>query len=131
MPHITPYQAFLALILIFQFVWLISISVQQKELLHIQYQTKDELKEIMLDFTKLQTAVTNEVTVEQSAITLITTIAGEIAASANDQQTVSDLADKLNQAAAGLSAAITANTPAAPAPAATPVVPITPVTPAQ
>lgn len=85
----------------------------------------------MLDFTKLQTAVTNEVTVEQSAITLITTIAGEIAASANDQQTVSDLADKLNQAAAGLSAAITANTPAAPAPAATPVVPITPVTPAQ
>ena len=131
MPHITHFQAFLALILIFQFVWLISISVQQKELLHIQYQTKDELKEIMLDFTKLQTAVTNEVTVEQSAITLITTIAGEIAASANDQQTVSDLADKLNQAAAGLSAAITANTPAAPAPVATPVVPITPVTPAQ
>ena len=126
MPHITHFQAFLALILIFQFVWLISISVQQKELLHIQYQTKDELKEIMLDFTKLQTAVTNEVTVEQSAITLITTIAGEIAASANDQQTVSDLADKLNQAAAGLSAAITANTPVA-----TPVVPITPVTPAQ
>jgi hypothetical protein len=131
MPHITHFQAFLALILIFQFVWLISISVQQKELLHILYQTKDELKEIMLDFTKLQTAVTNEVTVEQSAITLITTIAGEIAASANDQQTVSDLADKLNQAAAGLSAAITANTPAAPAPVATPVVPITPVTPAQ
>ena len=126
MPHITHFQAFLALILIFQIVWLISISVQQKELLHIQYQTKDELKEIMLDFTKLQTAVTNEVTVEQSAITLITTIAGEIAASANDQQTVSDLADKLNQAAAGLSAAITANTPVA-----TPVVPITPVTPAQ
>ena len=126
MPHITHFQAFLALILIFQFVWLISISVQQKELLHIQYQTKDELKEIMLDFTKLQTAVTNEVTVEQSAITLITTIAGEIAASANDQQTVSDLADKLNQAAAGLSAAITANTPAATAPVATPVVPVTP-----
>ena len=80
-----------------------------------------------LDFSKLQTAVANEVTVEQSAITLITTIAGEIAANASDQQTVSDLADKLNQAAAGLSAAITANTPAAPA---TPVAPVPPTPPA-
>jgi hypothetical protein len=107
-----------------------SINVQLKEVIKSLQTEEIELRlfirKIMLDFTKLTDAVTNEVTVEQSAITLITTIAGEIAANANDQQTVSDLADKLNQAA------ITANTPTAPAatPVTAPVVPVTPVTPA-
>lgn len=66
-----------------------------------------------LDFTALTAAVTQTSTVEQSAVTLITQIAQEIAVNAGDQQKVSDLADQLNQQASTLAAAITANTPAA------------------
>jgi len=130
MPHLTHFQAFLCLVLIFIFVWMVTIDLKLSKVVKHQKLIERLLNIMALDFSKLQTAVANEVTVEQSAITLITTIAGEIAANANDQQTVSDLADKLNQAAAGLSAAITANTPAAPASTSTPVAPVPPTSPA-
>lgn len=67
-----------------------------------------------LDFKALTDAITQTTTVEQSAVTLITQIAQEIAVNAGDQATVSSLADQLNQQASALAAAITANTPAAP-----------------
>jgi hypothetical protein len=73
-----------------------------------------------LDFTALNAAVANNTTVEQSAITLITQIAQEIAQNADDQATVSTLADQLNQQASALAASVAANTPGAP-----PVPPVT------
>lgn len=79
--------------------------------------TKSERKlenTMALDFTALNTAVANNTSVEQSAITLITQIAQEIAQNADDQVTVSALADQLNQQAQALAASVTANTPAAP-----------------
>jgi hypothetical protein len=52
--------------------------------------------------------------VEQSAVTLITGLAAQIAAAANDPAQVAALAASLKSSADALSAAIVANTPATP-----------------
>jgi hypothetical protein len=68
------------------------------------------------DLAALQKAVENEVTVDQSAVTLIkgfaahlTKLAGQPNVAPSD---LSALAKKLNDSAAALAAAVTANTPA-------------------
>ena len=67
------------------------------------------------DLSALTDAVTNDTTVEQSAITLLEELAAEISAAANDPAAIQALADEVNANAAALAAAVTANTPAAPA----------------
>lgn len=73
-----------------------------------------------LDLSAVQTAVTSEVTVDQSAIALITSIAAEVTTlqgQVADPATIAalgTLADQLNGSSTALAAAITANTPAAP-----------------
>ena len=75
-----------------------------------------------LDISKLQAAVANETTVEQSAITLLTTLSAEIQtlinASGNtvDPAALQAIVDSMNTSQAALAAAVTANTPAAPTP---------------
>jgi hypothetical protein len=68
------------------------------------------------DLAALQKAVENEVTVDQSAITLIKGVAAHVTKLASQPNVapsdLSALAKKLNDSAAALAAAVTANTPA-------------------
>lgn len=72
-----------------------------------------------LDITALQTAVANETTVEQSAVTLISGLAAQIQAlitsSGNtvDPAALQAIVDKMTASQTALAAAVTANTPAA------------------
>lgn len=61
----------------------------------------------------LTTQVNNEITVEQSAITLIQGLAAQLIANANDPAAVQALADKIQASATSLAAAVSANTPTA------------------
>jgi hypothetical protein len=71
--------------------------------------------------TDLQNAVAAELTVEQSAITLLQQLAADVAAAnAISPVAVEAVVANINANAAALAAAVTANTPAAPAPAPTP-----------
>ena len=70
-----------------------------------------------MDLTALTQAVTNNTTVEGSAVTLIQTLADELKANAGDPAAVQALADQINASAKALGDAVAANTPAAPAPA--------------
>jgi len=74
-----------------------------------------------LDITALQTAVANETTVDNSVLTLISGLAAQItdliAASGNtvDPVALQAIVTQMTTNAAGLQAAVSANTPAAPA----------------
>lgn len=68
---------------------------------------------LMADLTAIQTAVTNETTVEQSAIALLTSLSAQIASLKNDPAALQALADSINTSSTALAAAVTANTPAA------------------
>jgi hypothetical protein len=71
---------------------------------------------------ELTTQVTQNVTVEGSAVTFIQGLAAQILLYANDPATVTNLAQQLQTSATALATAISANTPAAaPAAAAAPV----------
>ena len=65
----------------------------------------------------LQAAVANETTVDQSVLTLLTTLAAEIAAASptGDNPAIDSVVATMTANAAALSAAVTANTPAPPA----------------
>jgi vacuolar-type H+-ATPase subunit D/Vma8 len=82
---------------------------------------KKEQSIIMADLTQLQADVTAEVTVEQSAITLIEGLAAAYQAAGTDPAAIAALDAEVNTSSAALAAAVSANTPAAtaaPAPAA-------------
>jgi hypothetical protein len=66
-----------------------------------------------LDLTALNTAVANETAVDQSVITLLTTLAGELSTAndAGDTAAIAGIVSTMQANAAGLSAAVTANTP--------------------
>lgn len=86
----------------------------------LQTQQK-ETATIMLDLTAIQTAVTNETTVEASAETLLTTLSAQIqtlitqSGNTVDPAALQKIVDQLNSNASNLAAAVTANTTAAPA----------------
>ena len=65
----------------------------------------------------LQAAVANETTVDQSVLTLLTTLAAEIAAASptGDNPAIDSVVATMTANAAALSAAVTANPPAPPA----------------
>jgi hypothetical protein len=72
----------------------------------------------------LQAQVAEQLSVEQSAITLIQGLAQQIAANANDPAALTSISAQLNTSATALAAAITANTPSATStPAAPPATP--------
>jgi hypothetical protein len=74
----------------------------------------------MADLTQLTTDVQNETAVDQAAITLIQGLAAQITAAGTDPVALKALTTTMEQNAAALSAAVTANTPAAPAGGLTP-----------
>jgi hypothetical protein len=98
---------------------LTAIALTQNTILGILQTQQKELTNMALDITALQTAVANETTVEQSAITLMTGLAAKISALiASSGNTVDPVAlqaivDGINQNQAALAAAVAANTPAA------------------
>jgi hypothetical protein len=75
-----------------------------------QIKTKETI--IMGDLDALEAQVTANVTVEQSAITLIQGIAAQLAAIINDPAAIAAMVTQLNTSAAALAAAVAANTPA-------------------
>ena len=72
-------------------------------------------KTIMADLSSLTTAVTNETSVNQSAITLLNGLSAALTAAGTDPVALAALATQINSNASALSAAITANTPVTPA----------------
>lgn len=69
---------------------------------------------IMADLTAITAAVTNNTTVEDSAIALINGLAAQIAAAGTDPAALASLTDSLTTESASLAAAVAANTPTAP-----------------
>jgi hypothetical protein len=78
----------------------------------------ERLQKMSLDFFRLETEVSENTTVIQSAVTLLTGIAQAIRDAAADQTKILSLADTLDQQTAALAGAIAANTgaPAEPTP---------------
>ena len=70
----------------------------------------------MATLQDLQTAVTAEDTVIDSAMTLLAGLAAQVAALAPNQAAIDALAKDITDKTAALSAAVVANTPATPAP---------------
>jgi chromosome segregation ATPase len=95
-----------------------SLQVQKVSLTTLQTQES----KIMAALDDLTAQVTQNTSLEQSAITLIQGIAKQLqdAVTNNDSSALAALAQQLNTSAAALGAAITANTPQAPAPTPAP-----------
>lgn len=70
------------------------------------------LKRMSTELDNLTTAVTNERTVVDSAVTLLNGLSAQIAALKNDPVALQALADNLTQQSSDLAAAVSANTPA-------------------
>jgi hypothetical protein len=68
---------------------------------------------IMSALTDLQTAVANETTIDQSVITLLQTLAADLAAALanNDTAAIQAVVATMQQNATALAAAVSANTP--------------------
>ena len=68
-----------------------------------------------VDLTPIQAEVSRQTSVVQSAITLIQSLATQIADAAGDPARVTELADALRASSDALAAAVAANTPSQPA----------------
>lgn len=68
----------------------------------------------MTDLTSLTAAVTEDETVDASAITLLNGLAAQVEALKSDPVALQALADRIKATSAALAAAVVANTPAAP-----------------
>ncbi len=81
-------------------------------LLNLKQLIKKET-EMSQQLTDLQAAVAQEITVEQSAITLLNGLAAQLAAAGTDPAALQTLHDQILASSNALAAAVTANTPAA------------------
>ena len=70
---------------------------------------------VAVDLTPIQSEVARQTSVVQSAITLIQSLAQQIADAANDPARVAELADALRSSSDALAAAVAQNTPSQPA----------------
>jgi hypothetical protein len=95
-----------------------------KLLYRIYTQLQESEAQEMLDFTSIKTAIAGEQTVDGGVATLLNQLSAQITTLAQNQEDPANqamletLAGEINQDTAGVSAAVTANTPSAP-PAAT------------
>ena len=85
------------------------------QILNIVQGLKNQGVTIMADLTALTAQVTQNTSVEESAVTLINGLAAQITAAGTDPVALAALAAQLNTSATDLAKAIAANTPAAPA----------------
>jgi hypothetical protein len=79
-----------------------------------------KLESIMASLKKLEDAVAKEISIDESAITLIKGLSQQIKDAGADEAKLNALTDKLDANADALAAAVAANTPASPAPEPTP-----------
>lgn len=89
------------------------ISSLEQKIDYLLSALQTEGEEIRMDLTQLQTAVEKVTSVNQSAITLIQSIATQLGSIAGDQKAVQDYAASLSRSAQDLADAVTANTPSA------------------
>ena len=92
-----------------------SIEHKLDKILNILDSIFSQEQSIMADLSALTSQVEQNSTVEASAVTLIQGLASQITAAGTDPVAIASLVTQLNTSAAGLAAAIAANTPAAPA----------------
>jgi hypothetical protein len=90
----------------------ISIALQVYTSIAIR-QSKRREDKILADLDNLSAQVEKNTTVEESAVTLISGLAAQIAALKNDPVALQGLVDRLNSSATDLANAVAANTPAA------------------
>jgi hypothetical protein len=83
------------------------------QILNIVQGLKQQGVTIMADLTALTAQVTQNTSVEASAVTLIQGLAAQIAAAGTDPVALAALTAQLNNSATALAQAVTANTPAA------------------
>jgi pyridoxine 5'-phosphate synthase PdxJ len=81
-------------------------------ILDLLQQIKEKEIQMSKEMEDLKAAVEASITVEESAIQLITSLAAQITAAANDPAAIEAIAAELNEKAAALAAAVTANTTA-------------------
>lgn len=91
------------------------VDVILSRLSQMAAQEKANFMATVTTLEQLAQQVAQNTSVEESAVTLITGIAAQLAAAKTDPAKIQALADQLSKSAADLSASITANTPAAPA----------------
>jgi predicted nucleic acid-binding Zn-ribbon protein len=91
-----------------------SIRTLLNQILASQIRLEKTMSTTNTALATLQAQVTQNETIEESAVTLITGLAAQIAAAGTDPVALKALSDGLNKSATDLAAAITANTPAAP-----------------
>lgn len=89
-------------------------SVVLKELKKLSSLITKNQNTVMADLKTITDAVEKETTVDASIITLLTQISDELKAAGTDQTALDALAQKINDNADAIAAAVTANTPAAP-----------------
>jgi hypothetical protein len=93
----------------FIFTWVLLFSI-----IRILKRQGETMSTTNTALATLQNQVAQNETIEESAVTLITGLAAQIAAAGTDPVALKALSDGLNKSATDLAAAITANTPAAP-----------------
>lgn len=90
------------------------IGTKLNSILSLVTQTSQGVQTMSAELDALGVQVTQNTTIETSAVTLINGIASQLTAIANDPVQVKAFAASLNTSATALSAAIVANTPATP-----------------
>lgn len=93
-----------AILIVILLIWLIA------ENSHFSSFIKHKLHSMALDLAKLQAAVENETSLDESIKKLIVDSANAIKEASDDQQKVNDIADQMIANAASLSAAAQLNT---------------------
>jgi hypothetical protein len=88
---------------------------QHRETMRLLYRILGKESNMATDLDSLTAEVTNNTSVEQSAITLIGNLAAAITAAGTDPVALAALVSQLQTNDKALAAAVTANTPAAPA----------------
>lgn len=93
------------------------LEVVLKELRDLRHDTNRILSQgetTLADLEALSAAVAENTNVDESAITLLNSLADELRAAATDPEAIAALADQLSGESSRLAAAVSANTPASP-----------------
>lgn len=99
-----------------------NMSAKLDQVLSLLTQEQGDLKTMAATVDQVLTATQNEMTVEQSAITLLQQLSAQISAAGTDPVKLQSVLDLINNNTTALAAAVAANTPAVTAPVTTPPV---------
>lgn len=97
-----------------------SLTMLRQSVTYLANVIQQQGVKVMANLIDIQNLVASETTVEQGVETLLSNLSQELQASANDPAKINAIALALNNNISGLTAALTANTPAATTPTAQP-----------